>query len=517
MILYHVITSYHLLNAMVYHMVYGQNDKAVVLLSEWLPEKFPNFNELGHFFDKIIVDDANYRFLHSKEETNTYFQSLLGDMSMYSQIFIWGAQFSFGIWAEQEGYTFVYGEEAAGRISRPHSMDNIEKNTGIKGKYYDLIKNLGLYDGTATHAVKVICNAAAQQQDYQPPKEMIDFNVTSELQKLPEDKRGEILDFFLPKRGKIDVRENTTVLLTQHFTNLGLLTFEEQVLIYQLVIDYFFEKSHISIKPHPDDIMYYSQLFPDTQVIREKFPSEFMPFIFEHQPKCIATISSTAIDNLRGTYEKIFELDARYEEDFLMTHRYYVALFLAKELKLNVVCIRANELLAKQLSNTLGEGAPNVMNNKTDVHRSCLFLIDNVTEDGEEGRKKIQNFLETMDENSCAIFINSQEDYCWYDYYKKGLWNDIIPLVLTKKRKDVAGEDFYAPIEDEVLYVYSRNKELLKAMKETTVTKDLKNTGIRVTMKNLSPEEEKIKMLEGILAATEKQLLYYMGKEQERK
>ena len=36
-------------------------------------------------------------------------------------------------------------------------------------------------------------------------------------------------------------------------------------------------------------------------------------------------------------------------------------------------------------------------------------------------------------------------------------------------------------------------------------------------MKNLSPEEEKIKMLEGILAATEKQLLYYMKKESKHK
>ena len=50
-----------------------------------------------------------------------------------------------------------------------------------------------------------------------------------------------------------------------------------------------------------------------------------------------------------------------------------------------------------------------------------------------------------MDENSCND-INSQEDYCWYDYYKRELWNDIIPLVLTKKKKRMWGED-YAPIE----------------------------------------------------------------------
>lgn len=515
MILYHVISSYQLLNAMVHSI--KQSEKSTVVLSQWLPEKFPNYRDLEYFFDKIVVADGNYAFLHSQEDTTAYYQSLLGDIKLYSEIYVWGAHYSFGVWIAQKEIPFNYCEDTSGVLSRPYVLEEIEKDNGLKGKYYNTIKKLGLYDGTAKSAEKNICNLSAQQQEFQTFKELIDFNVMQELRLLPEENREKILGFFLPNRETIKIRENATVLLTQHFANLGILTFEEQVLIYQMLIDYFFEGRALTLKPHPDDIMYYGQLFPEAQVIRQKFPSEFIPFILEPEPRCMATISSTAIYNLRGTYAETFELDTRYEKDFLMTHRYYVALFLAKELKLNVVCIRANELLAKQLSNTLGEGAPNVMNNKTDVHRSCLFLIDNVTEDGEEGRKKIQNFLETMDENSCAIFINSQEDYCWYDYYKKELWNDIIPLVLTKKRKDVAGEDFYAPIEDEVLYVYSRNKELLKAMKETTVTKDLKNTGIRVTMKNLSPEEEKIKMLEGILAATEKQLLYYMKKESKHK
>ena len=45
-----------------------------------------------------------------------------------------------------------------------------------------------------------------------------------------------------------------------------------------MFVDYFLPGKNLVIKPHPDDLMYYSQIFPDAQIIREKFPSEFIPF-----------------------------------------------------------------------------------------------------------------------------------------------------------------------------------------------------------------------------------------------
>lgn len=50
-------------------------------------------------------------------------------------------------------------------------------------------------------------------------------------------------------------------------------------------------------------------------------------------------------------------------------------------------------------------------------------------------------------------------------------------------------------------------------VKEMNIEKTLSHTGVKVSKVTLSPEQEKIKMLEGILAATERRLLYYIEKE----
>jgi len=42
-------------------------------------------------------------------------------------------------------------------------------------------------------------------------------------------------------------------------------------------------------------------------------------------------------------------------------------------------------------------------------------------------------------------------------------------------------------------------------------SKELTNTGIEISVKELTSEQRKIKALEGILEATEKRLLYYMN------
>lgn len=515
MILYHTITSYHLLNAMVHSAMNEEN--TTIVLSQWVPEKFPNIKELESFFDEVIIVDANYRFFHSENATSDYFKSHLGDVNGFSEIYVWGAQFSMGFFLTEEHIPFVYCEEAAGLLSRSEILETIEKNDPLKGKYYYTAKKMGLYDATAENVKRILCNVSAQSSSFQTSEKVIDFNVTEELSKLPEDKCEKIVSFFLTEKNKITIDKDTIILLTQHFANLKVLSFEQQVLIYQMFVDYFIGDKHLTIKPHPDDLMYYSQLFPNAKIIREKFPAEFMPIIFEHQPRGIATISSTAIYNLRESFQNIIELDSRYEQDFEMTHRYYAAVKIAQQLKLDIICHGANEVLVQSLCDTLRDDVPAVSCDLSLTSRSCLLLVDDVSEQGEEGRTKVQNLLQMLGPDSCIVFLNSKEDYCWYNYERRDLWANIVPILLKKNMLESITEDFYASLEDEIIYVYSQNEELLTMAKNTVIDKELPHVGISIENKPLTSEQERIKMLEGILAATEKRLLYYIEKEGEKK
>ena len=43
-----------------------------------------------------------------------------------------------------------------------------------------------------------------------------------------------------------------------------------------------------------------------------------------------------------------------------------------------------------------------------------------------------------------------------------------------------------------------------------TFDQKLKYTGLKVSLESMTPEQKQIKVLEGVLAATERRLLYYM-------
>jgi len=515
MILYHVISTYHLLNAMVHKATH--KEKATLVMSEWLPEKFSNINELEDFFDNVLVMDANYAFLHKSKDTDTYITSLLGDLDTYETMYIWGSQFTLGYNCAQKNIPFVYCEEASGIYSRPEILSGIEKNNSLKGSFHTEIDQLGLYDGSADCVSKVLCNRVAQVNGFEPSKPILDFNVVKELSALPEKTLLWIQRFFLGDKS-VHIEEDSLLILTQHFTNLKITTFEQQALAYQLLVDYFFPGRKLVFKPHPDDLMYYSQLFPEAQIIREKFPSEFIPFVLDQPPAGIATVSSTAIYNLRGCFNEIFELDNRWDTTFEMTHRYYAAIRIAQTLQLPIVChSSANEVLVQHLCKMLDGSQPEVLLDAVAFTGPCLLLVDDVTEQGESGREEIQSLLQQLDADSCMIFINSKDDYCWYDYDHRDQWDFIGQVVLKKQKLEPVSEDFYASLEDDVIYVYSQNKELLTMAKETEINKELPHTGISLENRTFTPEQEQIKMLEGILAATERRLVYYIEKEREAK
>ena len=62
-----------------------------------------------------------------------------------------------------------------------------------------------------------------------------------------------------------------------------------------------------------------------------------------------------------------------------------------------------------------------------------------------------------------------------------------------------------------MICLYSENKETLEKAENYSLTKELKYTGVTVDLHSISrSESEKIKMLEGVLEATEKRLGGYI-------
>ncbi|MBQ9283078.1 MAG: hypothetical protein IJ207_12945 [Treponema sp.] len=506
MIIYEAVSTYHLLRALL-HCKKNKKDSILLIAQiriHLLGEELKKY--LNENFLKVISYDISYANKKNDKAVKKYFQSLLGNIKKYETIYCGCPHFAFGYYLSITNTPFVFCEDAAGILTRPEIIKNLNDEIELRKEFNKKCIEHGLYDGNNKNIVNYFCNLTAQCDLKNIPKEkIVDFDVVKELSLLPELERKELISAFIGDI-KINCPKDSSVILTQYFTGHQILTFEAQILVYQLVVDYFFSDVKLVFKPHPDDILYYKKLFPQSEVIRQVFPSEFIPFIFDPKPKCVATVSSTGIYNLRGHFEECFELDVDFEKRFPFIHRYYAAFRIYDALKMNVNKIGCNDILLEQFENKYGASTEK---------QNTACVIDDIKSEEEEDRNKIISLLDNLNPNDCAIFINSTGDFCWYDYFRKDLWQNIVPVVIQKSVINPKKEDFYASPDEEVIYVYSKNKEILNMAKEIHIEKDLTNTNLKVTTAELSHEQERIKILEGMLAATERRLLLYINKENE--
>ncbi len=508
MLLFHAVSTYQLLLLIIYKIKYHRTEKAVLLVPDTLIQRFPQYKNLKNYFADILLYEISkpiYKSQSIREATREYFESIFKtqgyNITDFTEIYVGCAHYYFGIYLASNDISFTFFEDAAGMLSRPDILMEMEEKYPIK-KSYNI--QYGLYDGTCPCIKKIVCNKNAQNKEF---NQVEHFDVVEELLRLPESDREWIKKFFTDVE-VFDIKQNAVLFLTQHFANLQILSFEQQILIYQTVFDYFFEGKDIVIKPHPNDIMYYGKLFPKYKIIREIFPSEFLPIMFTNKPDMIATISSTAINNLHKYFSKSFCLGVQYEKDFVYTHRYYVAVQLIREMKCarDQICTVGanNELVEALLDLTLEKGEFA----KSDLTDKKSYIVDDIENCNEETVDSVINRIEQLEDQDMIIFINSKTDYCFYDFFHKALWDHMVPVCINKRR--TRDEEFYADVNQEIIYVYSKNKEIREMAETFEMNKKLTNTGMDVEVCRLSPEERRIKVLEGLLEATEKRLLHYI-------
>lgn len=509
MYLFHAISTYQLLEMIVYKTHFHKDDKCVLMITDSLVDKFPRYKELSEFFDDIIVYPIvapPVKGANLAENCKIFFTNVFDSCGFsiqeFDTIYVGCAHYYFGIYLASYNIPFVFFEDGSGLASRPDILINIEKEKYPIKQKYNL--ELGLYDGSAEAVQKIICNHNSQTDDVKSRTEH--FDVVETFLSFSAETQNSIKSFFI-SFDEIELPADSVLFLTQHLANFNLLSFENHVLLYQLVIDYFFKNETVAFKPHPDDIVPYGLLFPDCSIIREKFPAEFLPVMFTNKPKTIATVSSTAIFNLRNFFNNSFCLYTRTEKEFFALHRYFSAIKLYQLLNLNssIIGIGDNKPVVEEFLKTTNI-VHNNLNNK-------YYIIDDIDTEEDYTREDIISLLDSASENDVVVFINFKDDYCFYDVNRKDIFNHIIPILIKKKK--TKNKDFYSDTKTETIYVYTKNEELKSMIEQANMNETLEHAGLEISFEHLTEEQRKLKVLEGILKATEKRLLFYMDRVKE--
>lgn len=499
------------------HKIKNEVDGAIIILPDYIVHKLPQIKELENIFSKVLLyeNGVMHNAIHRDDlldVVDEYFSNFLrkNEVSLETceDIIVGGAQEYFGLYLAHNNIPFTMLEEAAGIISRPNLLTPIAKS--ISENRYHLAERFGLLTGENELIKKIICNKNAQIKDFQFDKHE-HFDVVMEMRNLFPEQLELIKKFFKLERS-IDVEPNSALVLTQHFYNLGLMTFQQQKELYQTLLDYFFLDKNIVFKTHPDDVMYYQSLFPKSRVIRDSFPSELLPFVFTNEPEELVTITSTAVDALIG-YKKPVRFSKFFEQDFNFIHGYYLALYAIQKFLdgYKLYTYNTDDLLIENLINYSDfkrqlNYQPTNLNEVTEG--KCAVLVDDITSSECNGDEKLINVMNASSEDTVFLLLNSNKKYIFYKYPNKEIFSYISPIVweqkLQKGRSNV-----------NTIYVYSKNPEIRRVLRSMDFSRMQKYSNQEIRTRELNELEIKIKMLEGVLEATEKRLEHYIKLESE--
>ena len=304
-VLYHAVSSYQLLEVLLHRMVRRPGSGAVLILPDFITRKYPHYHRLarGGFFDKVYLLPY-LRIPHTDESTVTaavaqwYDQTVPYALEDFSAVYLAGAHFYFSLLPIRRSVPFVFFEDAAGMLSRPQALyrplaRDFPLHAAIALRY-------GLFDGSNPLVLRRICLRRAQAEGFCPDGAE-DFCVEDVLEALPPQARRKIVRLFLRRR--IHTRAQA-ILLTQRFAGLGVMDPPQQRALYTRAA----EQLHgirLIVKPHPDDTLDYRPIFPHAQILRQKFPSELLPYVFTRSPTQIYTFDSTGCENLRSHFQII--------------------------------------------------------------------------------------------------------------------------------------------------------------------------------------------------------------------
>lgn len=518
MVLYHAVTYFQVLWIIIFHLRYHRDEKGVLILVESLENRFTEvtrekiqeifevyyfpYGEIGNIPQNKKIEEKN-EFVERRMES--LYEKYVGyDLKNFNEIYIAGYHFYFTLLLIKQKIKFHIIEEAVGMLSRPEVLHSIVQN--LNSTQLELALYNGLLYSDNEYIKDKYCSLKHQKVGFYDEK-AINIDVMQIMQTFDKDMQRKVLSIFIDKYRESQISEDSILLLTQHFANLKILTFEDQALIYQLYVDYFVGKKNLIIKTHPDDIMYYSKLFPSAKIIMEKFPSELLPYIFNVIPKTIGTISSTAIFSIRDIFENTIEFTPAFEKEFRKIHKYYMTLYVLKclQCKQEIQILGCNNELMDNLTNN-SDLTMNLIKWKI-IDEDSMDKIDwkkplCVDQYNGDYFKKHEKTIAEYAEN--IIFMNPQM-MC--------LMKSMIPITIEKSYTQ--RENIFSDVQEENVFYYSYNGEKRKMVNRIKKEKQLENTGISLSKRELTEEEIKVKVLEGILSATEKRLKYYVEQERE--
>lgn len=523
MVIYHTVTYYHILKSAVHKLRFHPDEDGAILVPIGLERKCSGL--LNFTAQDAVFSNVCYYAWHNNppggdvelkaKEIDAQLEEWFGKdyLSQFSEINICSAAYYFGIWAVEKKLHFHWFEEADGFLSQPHFIQDADRtNNPVR---YKIAEELGNYTGDNPCVLSKVVKMSAQLPGFHDDL-AVDFDVLREMKLLSKEQQQILLDFFdVPK--ELSFPHNSALMLTQHFSNMNMLTYEEQALIYQLTCDYYLEGYHLFFKWHPTDITDYPSFMEDVTMISGSFPAELLTLVIQEPLKVCGSIESSGTKNLAPICDRILLFKREYITDtFMQNHRYYFCLKLMEQFPDRPVCTIG--MSQSHLENLLEFGDVSVRNGITyletaeeamAIQAPQIYLVGSPKDTAD---LMLEEFLNNRNPEDMMVFLNSNDENAFWQIRGQ------IPYIVKEIRIRALEPELYGNETGcERLFIFSQDKSLLKKVNEMKYIKKLLQTGVETAVFAEQDKDVQIAALKGMLKATEIQLHRYMAENKQLK
>lgn len=504
MIVYYTVSTYHILRSMLHKLNHRKNEDAILMV----PSRFldlPNGIKNGSaVFEKIIFYDWEFvRFENYPNDVYEYIHSIMeenlgeGYIDRIEEFNVFYAARFFGGFLADNGVHFNWFEEADGRYIdyTPPMLDDKRMH---RERYENAVR-LGLYTAD-NDCIDTIYLSIDDNLGVCECGKIRNFDVNTELRALDSIDISKVLDFW-GVESNVKIPPGAALLLSQHFCNIRIMSFEEQVLMYQMFIDYFLDGKTLFLKMHPSDNVPYCEFIEGITDIKAHYPAELLQFVIENRFSVVAAVSSTGVLNLKNISDRQFCINQDFTHEFRNSDKYYFIYKLCELINIQTVICGEKD---RELLRIMCEANNYQLSFFTHVddRKQALILLSESTD----------IVLENIDND-----IMKDNIVCIVSY--KGLEE----ARFLKKSKFIAKKivteaaDNSEVLDEKYVYIVTNDLSILDRIKMMEYYKLLKNTRIVTRVSKDDDKDTQINILSAMLEITEKALLKCVTENEELK
>ncbi|HIW14572.1 MAG TPA: hypothetical protein H9691_03890 [Firmicutes bacterium] len=513
--IYYALTTYHVLCCVLHRLSFlPKEEESVLVLSDIHRNSVAFLNryrESGIFSRIVLLPEsdvmATAKYLERKKmPTGFIYKKCCRDMgallknerlSLAGQdLALCPDHFPFGWYVRRHRYPYHCMEEGCGVLSdRAFALSNMQRNkTQAK-----LFTRLGCF-GDNDCAIELLGDRDHQQPGYNDPR-LTDFSVAKLLKALPAGTLQKVLAFFGVEE-TFSLAPHSVLLLTQHLANLGLMPLPDQHRFYTLFADLLLPKGPLMIKPHPDDIAgtYHAAFHTPVQVLPFAMPSELLPYCVKGTFSLAAAAYSTSVRTLSNVAQDTLCFDDRILKNWRYLPQYAAAARFLKAAGFPRAVTDGDEGVLSQVCRL--QGASTTITRDENLLGADVVIFSDLNES--RTPKQTAAFLRQHPVR-CAIFLQETEQHAYFDGENRDIFPYVRPIPLQ------IGD------EQKVITVVSKEDILMKTAENLNETIELPHTGLTIDLQGIArAERDKIRVLEGVLAATEKRLNDYISEDKAR-